>query len=248
MPDKWDQYAVPQNNGGADRWSQYATPVPSTEHGNLDVIPSSESEPGCIGGAKTAVHNFGARVANNGLSILRPLLHPEDTAHDILNRGGFPLTPESIKSSSYDPSGVDSGNTATNIIGDMATAGILHKAGAVVPKIGTALRSGAAKIDNAAIGNTADHYEHGADPGRALATNRVIGTNAATLSPKLTSLIPDAVAEHRAIVASNPSNAVINTGPLVTEPFDSQISDKTNPRTGVAAPTQVSKAGLTRRL
>lgn len=217
-------------------------------YGNLDTIPSSDSEPGVIGQLKTGVHNFGARVANNGLGLLKPLLHPQDTGNEILQRGAFPITPEGIKNASYSPGGVDKGSTAANLLGDIATAGIIHQGTTGLPKLGTALRSGAAVVDNAAIGTDTDALSHGGNPGRALSTNRITGMNPTDLIGKVKSLIPAAADEHRGIVASNPGNAMINAGPLVSEPFDSQIADKTNPRTGVASPAQVARAGNTRNL
>lgn len=237
-----------------DEINQIVGPAPKAQptgpktYGNLDTIPSSDSEPGVLGAIKTGVHNFGARVANNGIALAAPLLHPKDTANAILERGAFPITPEAINATQYNPSGKDLGSTITNVLGDAATGLITHQAAASIPKLGTALRSGAAGVDNAAIGTTADATAHGGNPGRAIATNRITGMSPTDLIGKVNSLVPDAVAEHRGIVAANPAGAVINTGPLLSDPFDSQIAAKTDPRTGVASPAQVSRAGNTRNL
>ena len=115
-----------------------------------------------------------------------------------------------------------------------------------VAPMGNMLRSGAAGLDNAAIGATAGDAAYGGNAGRAMATNRIMGSNAATLAPKLKELIPNAVAEHRGIIAASPSGVSIPAGKLVSEPFDSIMADKLNPRTGVAAPSSISRAGNVR--
>lgn len=216
--------------------------------GNLETIPALQSQPGVMGSVQTGVHNFGARVANNGLGLLKPVLHPIQSGNEILQRGAFPITPDAIRATQYNPSGPDAGATVANVLGDAATAFLTHKVAQTIPKIGSGVRSGAANLGNIAIGTAAGDVNYGADPGRAISSNRIIGTNPATLSTQLKTLIPDAAADHRAVVASAPPNVRINTGPLVTEPFDSQIAAKTDPKTGVAAPTQINRAGMTRRL
>lgn len=120
--------------------------------------------------------------------------------------------------------------------------------GRTAPSVGSALRSGADTLDNAAIGTSAGDTEFGANPGRAIAKNRIIGTNPATLAGKVRLVIPEAADTHRAIVAANPGQQQINTGPLVSQPFNDLIDSKTDMRTGIASPSQVTKAGLTRRL
>ena len=89
--------------------------------GNLETIPSG-ADPGIVGGVKTAVHNFGARVGNNLNALAAPVIHPIQTGNAILQRGGFPLTPDAIKAAGYNPSGPDAGATAANVLGDAATA------------------------------------------------------------------------------------------------------------------------------
>lgn len=96
--------------------------------GNLETIPAADSEPGAMGAVKTGVHNFGARVANNGVALLKPFVSPISTGKDILARGGFPLTPDAIKAASYNPSGPDAGATAANVLGDAATGLLSHGA------------------------------------------------------------------------------------------------------------------------
>lgn len=96
--------------------------------GNLETIPSADSERGVVGAVKTGVHNFGARVANNGAALLKPFVSPISAGKDILARGGFPLTPDAIKAASYNPSGPDAGATAENVLGDAATGLLSHGA------------------------------------------------------------------------------------------------------------------------
>jgi hypothetical protein len=110
------------------------------------------------------------------------------------------------------------------------------------------MRSGAAGIDNFAIGATEGDKAYGANPGKSLSTNRITGWTPNGLLGKVNDAIPKASADYRAIVSKNPTGGTINTGSILSDPFGSIIADKTNPRTGVAAPSQIRKAGATQRL
>src|ERR1700733_2988414 len=103
--------------------------------GNLETIPAPDSEPGVVGALKTGVHNFGARVANSGVALLKPLISPISAGKDILARGGFPLTPDAIKAASYNPSGPDAGATVENMLGDAAMGLLSHGASSLVSDI-----------------------------------------------------------------------------------------------------------------
>jgi hypothetical protein len=192
MPDKWAQYAVP-----ADKWAQYAAPSSDTPavpagvpagvtlgqpaahpavtmrggEGNLETIPASQSQPGVLGAVQTGVHNFGARVANNGLGLLKPVLHPIQTGNEILQRGAFPITPDAIRATQYNPSGPDAGATAANVLGDVATAGLLHTGGKAVPpalqRIGESSQDTGASLLNKTGGMLKSDFKRGANGGRA---------------------------------------------------------------------------------
>jgi hypothetical protein len=139
--------------------------------GNLETIPSSQSQPGVLGAVQTGIHNFGARVANNGLALLKPVLHPIQATNDVIQRGGFPLTPDAIKAASYNPSGPDAGATAANVLGDIATAGLLHIGGQAVPgvlqRVGGASQDSGATLLNKTAGMLKSDFKRGANGGRA---------------------------------------------------------------------------------
>jgi len=112
-------------------------------------------------------------------------------------------------------------------------------AGKLLGKAGNIAREGAAGLNNAAIGTSAGDMAYGANPGKALSTNRIMGLSPASVASKVESRIPAAVEEHRGIVGSAPQNTLINTGPIVSDPFNAQLAEKTNPRTGVANTAQI---------
>lgn len=151
---------------------------------------------------------------------------------------------------SYKQGGVEKAltDTAGHVISTIGSGEALRAFAPLAGNAGSMLRSTGASVNNAVIGTTADSMEYGGNAGRALSTNRIIGPNANKLMSGVKKALPDAANEHRAIVASNPRGELLNTGPMVSSPFDSLISDSTNPRTGVAAPSQVNRASLTRRL
>lgn len=137
--------------------------------GNLETIPSG-SDPGLIGGAKTAVHNFGARVGNNLNALAAPVLHPIQTGSAILQRGAFPVTPAAIKAASYNPSGPDAGATAENVLGDVATGFLTHQAapvaGAAAENVGEGMQGKGVKLINNTVGALASDFKRGTNPGR----------------------------------------------------------------------------------
>lgn len=149
-----------------------AAPAPNMAKyaGNLETIPSN-ADPGVVGGIKTAVHNVGARVGNNLNALAAPIIHPLKTGSDIIQRGGFPLTPDAIKAASYNPSGPDAGATAANLFGDAATAFLTHKAGAMAPPAldaaGSAAQDTGATLFNKTGGMQKADFKRGANGGRA---------------------------------------------------------------------------------
>jgi hypothetical protein len=204
----------------------------------------SPNEPLLESGLKSIVGSIGA-----------PFVHPEQT----LNSMGNLFNPDVSKNPIVNA--VESVNqdykqgglpyAATNLAGSVLGGAALGEAGGAIPGAmrgaGSMLRSGAAGLDNAAIGASGGDMQFGANPGRAMSTNRVIGSNAASIAPKLRELIPGAVSEHRGIVAANPGGKMINAGPLVSDPFQNLIDAKTDPVTGAAAPSQIKRAGMTQR-
>lgn len=213
----------------------------------VEAAPATTSDSNTLlGGAK----NIGARILHNASSIVQPLLHPADALESGLQQQGNNMrgihNPDAIDEfkGTY---AKDKPLALENAAGDLATMELTHGIAKAVPAIGTGMRSAGAAVDNAAIGASAGDMEHGANPGRALSTNRVVGTSPAGIAPKLKTLIPQATADNRAVLAAHQGNP-INTGPLVSQPFSDVMAKATDPVTGAATPTQVSKAGLTQRL
>lgn len=204
-------------------------------------------------GKPNAANRFGEGVLG---STLGAIAHPVESAKGIVKSILPDKGAAGIGEMALGPVGPTAVHTVQNLIHDPArtVGGIVggtalgEGGGMLMRGAGGALRSGAASLDNAAIGSTADAFEHGANPGQALSTNRVVGTNAATLSPKVKALIPDAVAEHRGIVSGNQGGQTINAGPIVSNPFTEKMAAATDPVTGAATPAQVAKAGNTQRI
>ncbi len=115
-----------------------------------------------------------------------------------------------------------------NAIGDDSHGGCARRCSQASPelpgRIGARLKQTGAGINNVVNGTTADAMANGANPGQALSENRIIGSNAATLSERLNRRIPAAKAEERAVYASSPNNATVNVGPAINEPFDNLTS------------------------
>lgn len=258
MPDKWAQYAVPAAPA-TDKWAQYAQPAevppntpPPVKLGAFDNNPGP-GKPGGYEEALRPVGNFARTTLRDLGGMASDFVHPWDwfsaPTLDKIKGPGLANSPiadfgRKLKS---DPTDALS-DLAGHAVALGATGALVHASPELATGAGTGLRNLGASVDNAVIGTTAGDTEFGANPGRALSSNRLIGSNAAVLAPKLKALIPDAAAEHRAIIASNPSSATINVGQIVTKPFDDIVGAKTDPRTGVAAPAQIKRAGVTQRL
>jgi hypothetical protein len=133
------------------------------------------------------------------------------------------------------------GEAVGSLMGGELAGGI----GKAIGEGGNLLRKGAAGLNNAAMG--AD-MSYGANPGQALSTNHITGLSPTSIASKVESKIPGAVAEHRGIVAAAPESTLINTGPIVNDPFNAQREAKTNPRTGVATTAQIRGANATQKL
>lgn len=119
---------------------------------------------------------------------------------------------------------------------------------ATVGRAGPALRGGASMVDNAVLGTKASALERGANPGAALSENRIWGTTPAKLLGKVDEQIPKATLEHRSAVSRfTRPGSVINTGPLVSEPFNAGVAEATDPLTGAASPSQIAKTLRTQR-
>lgn len=228
--------------------------------GNLETIPSANSLPGVIGELQTGVHNFGARVANDGLAIARPIIHPHDTANDILNRSGFPLTPDAIKTASYNPSGPDVGATTTNLLGDAAFAGLMHGASSVgvpavvsgVGRLGEGMQSRGADLINSKFAPTMKEAIRDNNPGRGILQSGIGTTlNKASLANKVANAteavgtrIGDAVtrADNNALAAPILSK---DLAPSIINPINAAVGKLEGPfGTASTAPYDAMRAKL----
>lgn len=124
--------------------------------------------------------------------------------------------------------------------------GLTKGAGAIGDAAAPGLRSAGGALNDALIGTPAEGL-HGATPGLEMAKQGIVGSTPSALTSSLRERIPAAVAEHRGIVSAAPQDTKINTGPLISPPFKSEISAGTNPRTGAASPAQIGIASRTMR-
>lgn len=131
--------------------------------------------------------------------------------------------------------------------GDLGAGLLTGKLLGGVGKLAEPIKAAGAGIDNAVIGTPSSASRFGANPGAALSSNRIVGSTPASLAEGIQEKIPGAAAEHRGIVQQNQGGKMINTGPLVSDPFETRMSAGTDPRTGAAAPTQIKAAGKTLR-
>lgn len=144
--------------------------------GNLETIPSSEAEPGLLGAIKTGVHNFGARVANNGIALVKPLEHPIDS---MLSHPGFANPSDMGGPIQTIINSPDKGVGVANALGDTATALLTAKgmegAAKLAPKIvpaigraGSALQDAGAGVINSKFAPTMKEVIRGNNPGRGI--------------------------------------------------------------------------------
>lgn len=209
----------------------------------------------------TAGNNIINRAASTAFS---PLLHPIDTAKNIgqtaLGLINHP-NPYDIENpltqmvgnriqeyqNEKDPI-LAQQNLAGDVLGNYAGNEVSSGLGKGIAKIGNAARGGAAELGNMAIGTTAGDRAYGANPGKAISENRIVGMSPSSVSSQVESLIPGAAAEHRGIVGSAPEGTLINTGPAINDPFNAQRANLTNPRTGAVSTAQLRRNNSTQGL
>lgn len=190
-------------------------------------------------------------------TMAQPVLHPIDTlkgiskiASDIGNPQALgediatPLVQNYAQDKAQGGHALALENLAGNVLGSVEGGRAL---GTVPAKIGTALRTGAGTLNDALIGTPSKALRFGAEPGLQMAKEGIVGSSPASLSSSIQERIPQAAAEHRAIVASAPANVRINTGPLVTQPFKDVVAGATNPATGAGGAPAIRAAIRTGR-
>ena len=120
-------------------------------------------------------------------------------------------------------------------------------AGKFLPSIGSSVMRGAGTVNDALIGTPSKAIRYGAEPGLQMAKEGIAGTSPARLSSLIQEKLPVATAEHRAIVANAPANTLINSGPLISQPFQDVVAGATNPRTGAGGISAIKSALRTER-
>lgn len=202
--------------------------------------------------------SFGRRTAQN---VLAPIAHPietikgmaastQPTGYEGAVPGGGELAPlvmHGLKGlyDSYRQGGIPSvaGDVAGGAILGELTGGAMR--GAAEP-VGNLLKSGGAKLDNAVLGSTVGDMQRGADPGAGLSQNRIWGFSQNKLLGDINKRVPEVTAENRDILAQANPNIRINRSDAIAQPFNDEINSATDPITGAAMPSQVSKALKTR--
>lgn len=207
---------------------------------------------GVLGHIETGIGNVGAGF----LSPLAMVAHPLDTAASIGRMGAdafshnIDVSPDSpafqmAKQVMTNPAGA-----AESALGQAGLGAGMGMAGEVaIPRVSSALKSLAPKVANASLGSVPDAY--GGDPGMAIAQEGISGFSPQRILSRTKDIIPRVAAEHakvlegaeaspfdRAIRGHQPT---IDIGDAISGPFDAVRNAKTNPLTGVAMPTQISK-------
>jgi len=226
-------------------------PYSSLAGGEPAVAPQksnwqSNTEPQETGNPiSNAIHNIGGRAAS---ALVSPILHPIDALKSL---GQTMIQPPYKTALGMSQEYMKSGHPLENVLGD-TIGGILQgrlTGGAIksLAMAGGPIKSAGAALDNAVIGAPGKAFRFGANPGSAISENRIIGTTPGALASQVEEGIPSAAAEHRDIIMKSQGGKKINTGPLLSEPFDTRMAAGTDPRTGASSPAQIGAASRTLR-
>lgn len=258
-----DPYAAYANKPATeDPYASYANQASTPEQPEDDRnafqkrVDSATSTPSTSG--PRWLDAFGRRTAQN---VLAPVAHPLQTLQGVaastqptgyegaIPGGGelAPLVMHGLKGlyDSYKQGGLPSvlGDVAGGTILGELTGGALR--GAAEP-VGNLLKSGGAKLDNAVLGSTVGDMQRGANPGAGLSQNRIWGFSQNKLLGDINKRVPEVTAENRDILAQANPNIRINRSDAIAQPFNDEIGSATDPMTGAAMPSQISKALKTR--
>ncbi len=207
-----------------------------------------------------AALDFGQGAAQ---TMLSPLAHPIETAKGI----AAAATPDPgmkglAEGALLGPAGPTAVHGIQSVYGDAKQNGLARAlgtlgggfatgeaTGGLIRGAGEGMESAGSGLNNFVLGTKASDIERGANPGRALSSNHIWGSNPSSLLSGVKEKIPDIASEHRNVVTNMaPLGATVNAGKLVSEPFDTRVSTATDPTTGVSMPSQVNRARLTQRL
>lgn len=195
-----------------------------------------------------ALNDLG-NVGAGGIGLIhraaRVFTHPTDSLlTDIGGMTPWGAAAEHIATGSSDPERVAAqlkGNTRDMVAPIVGQAAVMEMA----PRLPTALeaagqgvkRVGGFVADKTAVGSDVLDRQYGARPGMGVSENRIIAGTKAGLKSKLDAAVANRTADQRSILAKNQTPTNINAD--VNQPFDTLRAKVTNPRTGVAAPSEV---------
>lgn len=252
-------------NGDTSAWKPVAPPpAQNTEpEGMMEPLQRAfdsatarkdhSADQGVMGNIGTGMRNMATGV----LGMAAPLVHPIKTlesmsvpmseANDLMSG-----KPGALHNAMQNDPLVNTGKSfaehpleSAEQMGGAALAGKVG--GMAMSKLAPVMRSGAGTINDALIGTPSKSMRYGAQPGLQMAKEGITGSSPARLASVLEDRIPDAAAEHRAIVSQAPANTMINSGPLVRQPFQDAIAGATNPTTGAGGVAPIKAALRTER-
>lgn len=150
------------------------------------------------------------------------------------------------KAAYNDPWGTLGGIAGGELTGKVA--GPIADAGAdALNATGRGLKTAGALSSRVGIGAPSADAAMGADAGRALSQNHIVGATPSSLMSKVNATIPEAAQARDNILARSPVGPNVDVTQPVNDSFNEITSRKTNPRTGAVRPAQQQKMVTTQR-
>lgn len=216
-------------------------------------------KPGGYAEALRPVGNAGRRVVRNLTQMVTdPASLTDNGVHAAADYD--PLHPSFTAPNpvaGYIQTGRDKGvaQGVSDAVGDLATAEVLRHAipavtgaaGDAILATGRGVKGAGSLASRIAIGAPAAEDALGANAGRGLASNRIVGASPRSLARKVTATLEPASAARDAVLAASPSGPV-DISRDVAAPFEAQTALKTDPVTGAAQPGAVRRLTQTRRV
>lgn len=258
MPE-WDAQGKPVQSAAHTEWDaegkpvlQQPIPTASFRRGDsrslLDrVTTDTPTDPDASMG-RQALNDL-SNVGSGGLRLIRRagriFTNPGDSL--LTDVGG--MTPWGAAAEHTATGSSDPERMATQLKGNTRDMGapLVGQAAVMemVPHLPTALeatgqgvkRVGGFVADKAAVGSDVLDRQYGARPGMGVSENRIVAGTKAGLKSKLDAATTARTAGQRDILSQNTTPTNINAD--VNQPFDTLRAKVTNPRTGVAAPSDV---------
>lgn len=247
----WEDYGPPPEQNAAP------TAPPDTRNSFQQRIDNAINTPSATG--PRWLDSFGRGAAQ---SMLTPAAHPWESAKGLVHA----LEPDpgvkgAVEGIVGGPGGPLMAHTLEGLYDDYKQNGLMHAfgnaaggfmageaTGGALRGIGNAARATGSGIDNFMLGTKAGDIERGANPGAGLSENHIWGSNPNALLQGVNKVLPKVSKLHNEDIArfTNPGT-IINTGPLVSSPFNAAVDEATDPITGAAMPAQIAKTLKTQR-